>query len=83
MLSFRVHGAADAFLGALRLVTLAASLGSFATLICKPASMTHRGMPPEAQAQAGIHGDLLRLSVGLEDAGDLRADLERGFSAIG
>jgi cystathionine gamma-synthase len=83
MLSFRVHGDADAFLGALRLVTLAASLGSFATLICKPASMTHRGMPPEAQAQAGIHGDLLRLSVGLEDAGDLRADLERGFSAIG
>jgi cystathionine beta-lyase/cystathionine gamma-synthase len=43
--------------------------------------MTHRGMPPEAQAEAGIHPDLLRLSVGLEDSADLRADLERGFSA--
>ncbi len=83
MVSFRVRGDAAAFLGALQLITLAASLGSFATLICKPSSMTHRGMPPEAQAQAGIHGDLLRLSVGLEDAGDLRADLERGFAAIG
>jgi cystathionine gamma-synthase len=82
MVSFRVRGDADAFLGALQLITLAASLGSFATLICKPSSMTHRGMPPEAQAQAGIHGDLLRLSVGLEDAGDLQADIERGFAAL-
>jgi len=51
-------------------------------LICKPATMTHRGMPPEAQAEAGIHGDLLRLSVGLEEAEDLVADLEQGFSAV-
>ena len=43
--------------------------------------MTHRGMPPEAQAAAGIDGDLLRLSVGLEDADDLIADLKRGFAA--
>ena len=85
MLSFRIGGgeaATKPFLAALRLVTLASSLGGFATLICKPATMTHRGMPPEAQAEAGIHPDLLRLSVGLEDAEDLLADLERGFSAI-
>ena len=85
MLSFRIAGgeaATKPFLAALRLVTLASSLGGFATLICKPATMTHRGMPPEAQAEAGIHPDLLRLSVGLEDAQDLLADLERGFSAI-
>jgi cystathionine gamma-synthase len=86
MISFRVKGgdaATAAFLAALELVTLASSLGGFASLICKPATMTHRGMPPEAQAAAGIHGDLLRLSVGLEDADDLLADLGRGFAAAG
>ena len=85
MISFRVAGGAEAaakFLAQLELITLASSLGGFATLICKPATMTHRGMPPEAQAKAGIHPDLLRLSVGLEDADDLIADLERGFGAI-
>lgn len=82
MLSFRVSGgdgATAAFLRGLELITLASSLGGFATLVCKPATMTHRGMPPEAQAEAGIHGDLLRLSVGLEEPDDLIADLERGF----
>jgi len=85
MLSFRLRGGGDAarpFLKGLGLVTLASSLGSFATLICQPSTMTHRGMPPEAQAAAGIHPDLLRLSTGLEDADDILADLERGFAAI-
>ena len=53
------------------------------TLICQPATMTHRGMPEEAQAKAGIHRNLLRLSVGLEEAVDLIADLQLGFNAIG
>ena len=85
MISFRVKGGGQAtadFLEALKLVTLASSLGGFSTLICKPATMTHRGMPPEAQAEAGIAPDLLRLSVGLEEAEDLIADLERGFGAV-
>ena len=85
MISFRVTGGGQAtadFLEALKLVTLASSLGGFSTLICKPATMTHRGMPPEAQAEAGIAPDLLRLSVGLEEAEDLIADLERGFGAV-
>jgi cystathionine gamma-synthase len=84
MLSFRLNGgkaAADKFVAALELITLASSLGGFATLVCTPATMTHRGMPPEAQDRAGIHPDLLRLSVGLEDADDLQADLKRGFIA--
>ena len=86
MISFRVRGGAEAaarFLAALELIPLASSLGGFATLICKPATMTHRGMPPEAQAEAGIDPDLLRLSVGLEEADDLIADLARGFAADG
>jgi cystathionine beta-lyase/cystathionine gamma-synthase len=71
-----------AFLAGLQLVTLAPSLGSFSTLICLPAAMTHRGMPPEAQAEAGISGDLLRMAFGLEAPDDLIADLERGFAAL-
>ena len=85
MLSFELQGgkaATDKFVRALQLVTLASSLGGFSTLICTPATMTHRGMPPEAQREAGISPDLLRLSVGLEDPADLLADLERGFLAI-
>jgi cystathionine beta-lyase/cystathionine gamma-synthase len=39
-------------------------------------------MPPEAQVEAGITPDLIRMSVGLEDAADLIQDLSRGFSAI-
>jgi cystathionine gamma-synthase len=86
MVSFRLKGddaATGAFLARLRLITLASSLGGFATLICKPSTMTHRGMPPEAQAEAGIHNNLLRLSVGLEEADDLIADLARGFENQG
>lgn len=82
MISFRMRGDVARFARALELITLASSLGGFATLVCTPASMTHRGMPPEAQAQAGITPDLIRMSVGLEDSADLIQDLSRGFAAI-
>ena len=58
VLSVRLDGgeaASAAFLAALETITLAASLGSYATLICRPSTMTHRGMPPEAQTEAGDH----------------------------
>ena len=85
MISFRVRGGAEAtaaFLRKLSLISLASSLGGFSTLICKPATMTHRGMPPEAQATAGIRNDLLRLSIGLEEPDDLIADMQQGFDAL-
>jgi cystathionine gamma-synthase len=85
MLSFQLTGgkpAADRFVSALELITLASSLGGFSTLICTPATMTHRGMPPEAQREAGIEPDLFRVSVGLEESDDLIADLQRGFAAL-
>lgn len=85
MLSFALTGgaqAADLFAGALQLITLASSLGGYASLICRPASMTHKGMPPEAQAVAGLEPGLLRLSIGLEGTADLIADLERGLAAL-
>lgn len=84
VLSFELDGgktAADRFVAALQLITLAPSLGGFSTLVCTPATMTHRGMSPEAQREAGINPGLLRLAVGLEDSADLIADLERGFAA--
>ena len=86
MISFRVAGGAEAtsaFLKRLRLITLASSLGGHATLICKPSTMTHRGMPEAAQREAGIDPDLLRLSVGLEHPDDLIADLAGAFSEQG
>jgi cystathionine gamma-synthase len=85
MLSFRIKGGSEDtafFLRELELITLASSLGGFSTLVCVPATMTHRGMPPEAQAEAGIDQGLLRMSVGLEAPEDLIADLERGLSAL-
>jgi len=59
----------------LRLFTVAESLGGFESLVCVPAAMTHAAMTPEARAAAGISDRLVRLSIGLEDAGDLIADL--------
>jgi len=59
----------------LRLFTVAESLGGFESLACVPAAMTHAAMTPEARAAAGISDRLVRLSIGLEDAGDLIADL--------
>ena len=85
VLSFRLIGgkaAADRFIAALELITLAPSLGGFSTLVCVPSTMTHRGMSPEAQREAGITPDLLRLSVGLEDCDDLILDLGKGFAAL-
>lgn len=85
VLSFQLLGgqaAADRFVKALQLVTLAPSLGGFSTLICTPSTMTHRGMSDDAQKEAGIAPDLLRMSIGLEDCADLIADLDRGFAAL-
>jgi cystathionine gamma-synthase len=71
---------AGAFVRRLRLITLASSLGGLATLVCQPSTMTHRGMPAEAQAAAGIGPDLLRLSIGIEDPEDLIADVEAALA---
>lgn len=70
------------FLAQLKLFTLAESLGGVESLIAHPASMTHAGMSPQAQQQAGISARLLRLSVGLEDVNDLVADLAQALNAV-
>ncbi len=78
MLAFEVAGGLDAaarVMESVRLITPAVSLGATDTLIEHPAGLTHRGVGPEALEAAGITPGLLRLSVGVEDAGDLWDDL--------
>jgi methionine-gamma-lyase len=84
MLAFEVaggHAAAARVMRAVRLITPAVSLGSTDSLIEHPAGLTHRLVDPEARLAAGITPGLLRLSVGLEDADELWADLERALAA--
>jgi cystathionine gamma-lyase len=64
------------FLERCRLFTLAESLGGVESLIEHPAIMTHASVPPEVRAALGIDDGLVRLSVGIEDADDLIADLK-------
>ena len=59
--------------------TLAESLGGVESLIAHPATMTHAGMEPEARQRAGIGAGLLRVSVGIEAAEDLVADIQAGL----
>ena len=70
------------FLEACQLITLAESLGGVESLIEHPAIMTHASIPPELRAAIGISDSLVRLSVGIEDVGDLKADLEKALQAI-
>ncbi|MEO5961936.1 MAG: PLP-dependent transferase, partial [Thermomonas sp.] len=61
------------------LFTLAESLGGVESLVNHPAVMTHASIPPERRAALGIGDELVRLSVGIEDVDDLRADLDRAL----
>jgi cystathionine gamma-synthase len=82
MLSFDLAGgeaAVRAFVEGLGCFTLAESLGGVESLVAHPATMTHAAMSAEAQATAGIGPGLLRLSVGIEDVGDLASDLRAGL----
>jgi cystathionine beta-lyase/cystathionine gamma-synthase len=84
MISFELEGALDQavlFLRALRIFACAESLGGVESLAEHPATMTHASLPAASRRAVGIGDGLIRLSIGLEDAGDLVADLERGFSS--
>ena len=78
MLSVELAGgeaAVRAFVDGLQYFTLAESLGGVESLVAHPATMTHAAMSAEARAVAGISDGLLRLSVGIEHADDLLADI--------
>lgn len=85
MVSFELAGgeaAVPQFLEGLRCFTLAESLGGVESLVAHPATMTHASMTPEQQDAAGITSGLLRLSVGIEAAEDLVADLARALDRV-
>jgi cystathionine beta-lyase/cystathionine gamma-synthase len=63
-----------------KLFTLAESLGGVESLIGHPASMTHASVPPALRQAMGLTDSLLRLSVGIEDVGDLIADLDQALA---
>ncbi|OJU89416.1 MAG: cystathionine gamma-synthase, partial [Shinella sp. 65-6] len=84
MMSFELAGGEPAvrrFVRAVRIFTLAESLGGVESLVAHPATMTHVDMGADARARAGISDGLLRLSVGLEHVDDLLAGLDAGLSA--
>jgi cystathionine gamma-lyase len=84
MITFDLAGglpAARAFFGALRVFVCAESLGGVESLAEHPGIMTHASLPAETRKALGIGDGMVRISVGLEDAGDLRRDLEAGFAA--
>jgi len=78
MVSFEVADEAAAFrtLERLRIFALAESLGAVESLAEHPARMTHASIPPQERQRAGVGDGLIRLSIGVEDAADLIADLE-------
>ena len=84
VVSFRVRGDARAtsrVIDACKLATIAPSLGATETLIEQPAYMSYFELTSEERAAIGITDDLVRLSVGLEDAQDVIADLSQALSA--
>lgn len=82
LISFTIKGGkeqAQRFLNQLSLIKIAVSLGDAETLIQHPATMTHSVVPEEERLEMGITESLIRLSVGLEHAADLIADLKQAF----
>jgi cystathionine beta-lyase len=65
-----------------KLFKLAESLGGVKSLLCHPANMTHKSIPAAKRRAAGVADSLVRLSVGLEDAEDLIADLELALNQL-
>jgi cystathionine gamma-synthase/methionine-gamma-lyase len=83
MLSFVYDGdaaATAAVVDRLRLFTIAPSLGGAESLVCQPVTLTHHGIDPAERARRGIVDGMIRVSCGLEDAGDLIADFEQALN---
>jgi cystathionine beta-lyase/cystathionine gamma-synthase len=83
MVSFELAGgveAANAFASAMRVFTLAESLGGVESLVEVPASMTHASIPAEVRKKSGLPDGLVRLSVGIEHVDDLIADVEQSLA---
>ncbi|KZC10290.1 Cystathionine gamma-lyase [Dufourea novaeangliae] len=81
MVSFYLKGDSRKFLKALKLFTLAESLGGYESLAELPSVMTHASVPEETRTALGINDQLIRLSIGLETERDILADLDQALKA--
>ena len=85
VVSFEVKGGKEGawrFIDATRLISITANLGDSKTTITHPATTSHGRLAPQEREAAGIRDSLIRVAVGLEDVGDLQADLARGLAAL-
>jgi len=85
LLAFEVAGGRDEawqYINAMKLISITANLGDTKSTITHPATTTHGRLTPEARETAGIHDNLIRVAVGLEDIEDLKADLQNGFKNL-
>jgi cystathionine beta-lyase/cystathionine gamma-synthase len=85
MLAFEMSAGRDAaatWCDALDVGWIGASLGGTHTLVCHPASSTHRQMPPEARMAAGLPDGLIRVSPGIENIEDLIADFSQALDKV-
>ena len=83
IVSFELDGGKDAawkLIDSTRMISITANLGDTKSTITHPATTTHGRITPEQRQDAGISDGLVRISVGLEDVGDLKHDLTRGLS---
>ena len=74
--------AAKTFVTGTRYFKLAESLGGVKSLLCHPATMTHKSIPEETRQAAGVSDGLIRLSVGIEEVQDLISDLEQALKKV-
>jgi O-acetylhomoserine (thiol)-lyase len=85
VLSFGIEGGAEAaerFIDSVRLASHLANVGDAKTLVIHPASTTHQQLDREEQLSAGVTGDLIRVSVGIEHIDDITEDFAQAFSAL-
>jgi cystathionine gamma-synthase/methionine-gamma-lyase len=86
MVSFEIKGAGRdevfRFLDALQVVVPATSLGDVHSMVLYPVMASHREVSPKHRERMGIRDNLVRLSAGIESAGDIIADLERALAAV-
>ena len=85
MVTFGVKGgfeAAKKIADNTKIFSLLANFGDSKSLIIHNASTTHQQLTPEQQEDTGVTDDLIRLSVGLEDVEDLKADLQAAFDTL-
>ncbi|MEY4719598.1 MAG: hypothetical protein RL563_2216, partial [Pseudomonadota bacterium] len=84
VVSFELNGGKEHawhLIDSTKMLSITANLGDVKTTITHPATTTHGRLSPEARAEAGIKDSLVRISVGLENLDDIKADLLRGLSA--